>query len=230
MSSIVNTLLQYFLIVSVAYLYAKMPWTNKKTGSSPMGRALGKLHASGLAEYYTEETKKERPVRKHKIIEKEVAKPEPTTDDQKNHSVRASTRVKAQQSLKQSPPSTEATPKKQSKRSSSGSPTRSKSGKQDQVAKQQQPTTPGKLLSPTTKSSLTPDHSSGHVPTIPTEEAARHHRFLSEMFKDVPMSEIEQALRTAHWDVDEAASMLAQEDYTWQHVRRRRSVPSVDAA
>ncbi|KAG0263608.1 hypothetical protein BG011_008552, partial [Mortierella polycephala] len=225
MSSIVNTLLQYFLIVSVAYLYAKMPWTNKKTGSSSMGRALSKLHASGLAEYYTDETKKERPARKYKIIGKEVAKSDPTTDSQKNPSVRTSTRAEGQQPLKQSPPSTEATPKKQSKRSSSGSPTRSKGGKQDQAAKQQQPTTPGKLRSPTTKSSLALDHSNGNVPPIPTEEAARHHRLLSEMFKDVPKSEIEQVLRTVHWDVDEAASILAQEDYTWQHVRRRRSVP-----
>lgn len=55
--------------------------------------------------------------------------------------------------------------------------------------------------------------------------ATEHRRFLSEMFKDVPAIEIDRVIQSVHWDVDAAATVLAQEDYTWQAVRRRRNGP-----
>lgn len=51
MSSVLSTLLQYVLIISVAYLYAKVPW--KKSNGSNMRGAFGRLRASGLADYHT---------------------------------------------------------------------------------------------------------------------------------------------------------------------------------
>ncbi|KAG0200642.1 hypothetical protein BGX28_006345, partial [Mortierella sp. GBA30] len=231
MSSITNTLLQYFLIVAVAYLYAKAPWANKKTGSSSIGGTLGKIRASGLAEYYAEEKKRTPSAKKSSNTDREAEQKDKAakvdlSDIVQNDALRMSTRGSI---LK----------KQQSKRSSSGSPTPSstvkpKASKQDLSvpAKQQSSaaSTPKKnrsqkavMTATTTESNMTASEGSG--PSISVEEAAKHCRFLSEMFKDVPMSEIDRVIRSAHWDIGEAASMLIQEDYTWQCVRRRRSVP-----
>ncbi|KAF9279655.1 hypothetical protein BGZ68_007791, partial [Mortierella alpina] len=234
MSSIANTLLQYFLIVSVAYLYAKAPW-NKKTGASSIGGAFGKIRASGLADYYSQE-KKRAPSTKKSNADKDTEHKDKSTklenvSDINNEALRVSTRgstlEKPQQRHQQQP-----------KRSSSGSPTpsvtKSKASKQDVAASPKQnsltagPTKKGR--SPKTSiSGLTSssDTAAGERPalSITTEEAAKHRRFLSEMFKDVPMSEIDRIIRTVDGDVDEAASMLIQEDYTWKCVRRRRSLP-----
>ncbi|KAG9320601.1 hypothetical protein KVV02_000807 [Mortierella alpina] len=240
MSSIANTLLQYFLIVSVAYLYAKAPW-NKKTGASSLGGTLGKIRASGLAEYYSGEKKRAPSTKKSSSTEKDAEqkdksiKPESASDIH-NEALRVSTRgstlKKPQQHHQQQP-----------KRSSSGSPTpsitASKSPKQDLAAspKQTSPTagstkkgrSPKTSISGRTSSS---DTAAGERPalSISTEEAAKHRRFLSEMFKDVPMSEIDRVIRTVNGDVGEAASILIQEDFTWQCVRRRRSVASFEIA
>lgn len=59
--------------------------------------------------------------------------------------------------------------------------------------------------------------------SVSEEMAAERRRFLSEMFKDVPAPEIDRVIRSVHWDVNEAATVLSQEDYTWQSVRRRRN-------
>jgi len=58
---------------------------------------------------------------------------------------------------------------------------------------------------------------------VSEDMAAEHRRFLAEMFKDVPAIEIDRVIQSVHWDVEEAATVLAQEDYTWQAVRRRRN-------
>ncbi|KAF9936006.1 hypothetical protein BGZ75_008281 [Mortierella antarctica] len=233
MSSIANTLLQYFLIVSVAYLYAKAPW-NKKTGASSLGGALGKIRASGLAEYYSEEKKRAASTKKSSSTEKDVEQKDKSikpgsVSDIHNEALRVSTRgstlKKPQQHHQQQP-----------KRSSSGSPTpsitASKSPKQDMAASPKQ-TSPNagstkKGRSPKTSISgrtSSSDTAAGERPALSiSTEAAKHRRFLSEMFKDVPMSEIDRVIRTVDGDVGEAASILIQEDFTWQCVRRRRSV------
>ncbi|KAF9948238.1 hypothetical protein BGZ70_002306 [Mortierella alpina] len=238
MSSIANTLLQYFLIVSVAYLYAKAPW-NKKTGAGSIGGALGKIRASGLADYYSEEKKRAPSTKKSGSADKDAEQKEKavkaeSASDLHNEALRASTRgstfKKPQQHHQQQ--------QQQQKRSSSGSPTpsttSSKSSKQDLATSPKQaspaasPTKKGRSpktsISGRTSSS---DTAAGEGPALPisTEEATKHRRFLSEMFKDVPMSEIDRVIRTVDGDVGEAASMLIQEDYTWKCVRRRRSVP-----
>ncbi|KAF9566424.1 hypothetical protein EC968_003735, partial [Mortierella alpina] len=234
MSSIANTLLQYFLIVSVAYLYAKAPW-NKKTGASSIGGAFGKIRASGLADYYSEEKKRAPSIKKSGSTDKDVEqkdrsiKPESASDthhEAHRVSTRGSTLKKSQQHHQQQP-----------KRSSSGSPTpsisTSKAPKQDLAAspKQTSPTVVPTKKGRSPKTSISSRMSSSDTPagerpalTVSTE-AAKHRRFLSEMFKDVPMSEIDRVIQTVDGDVGEAASMLIQEDYTWKCVRRRRSVP-----
>ncbi|KAF9949389.1 hypothetical protein BGZ72_008828 [Mortierella alpina] len=235
MSSIANTLLQYFLIVSVAYLYAKAPW-NKKTGASSIGGALGKIRASGLADYYSEEKKRAPSTKKSSSTDKDAEqKDKPTKsesgNDQSHEALRGSTRGSALKKQQQHP-------QQQPKRSSSGSPTpsvtKSKSSKQDLAAspKQTSPTASPTKKGRSPKTSISSRMSSIDTPvnerpalSISSEEAAKHRRFLSEMFKDVPLSEIDRIIRTVDGDVGEAASMLIQEDYTWKCVRRRRSVP-----
>ncbi|CAO3564510.1 unnamed protein product [Mortierella alpina] len=241
MSSIANTLLQYFLIVAVAYLYAKAPW-NKKTGASSIGGALGKIRASGLADYYSEEKKRTTFTKKSGSTDKDAEQKEKSVkaesaSDVHNEALRASTRGSASKKPQQHHQ------QQQQKRSSSGSPTpsvaSSKSSKQDLAAspKQASPTAgqTKKARSPKTSISgraSSSDTAAGEGPalSISTEEATKHRRFLSEMFKDVPMSEIDRVIRTVDGDVGEAASMLIQEDYTWKCVRRRRSVPSFEIA
>ncbi|KAF9586219.1 hypothetical protein BGW38_008429 [Lunasporangiospora selenospora] len=69
------------------------------------------------------------------------------------------------------------------------------------------------------------------IQPAPSEEAATRRQFLAEMFKDVPMTEIDRVMRATHWDMDDATAVLAKEDYTWQSVvHRRRSVTSLEAA
>ncbi|KAF8927627.1 hypothetical protein BGZ58_010275 [Dissophora ornata] len=244
MSSAINTLLQYFLIVSVAYLYTKMPW-NKKNSSSTMGGTLGKLHASGLTDYYAGEKKRAQLVKKKNHPESAVEQTQKgrTVVDgnstignkdgaTKEAVMRESTRVKdrsqQQQQRRQGSVDSTASQKKQTKRSSSGSPPPLAKQKSNAATKTDKADTTKRLqqqqqsdaASSTSKSQTAEDP----LP-IPAEEAAKHRRFLSEMFKDVPISEIDRVIRSANWDVDEAATLLAQEDYTWQSVRRRRSVP-----
>ncbi|KAF9109834.1 hypothetical protein BGX27_007134 [Mortierella sp. AM989] len=239
MSSAANTLLQYLLIVSVVYLYSKT-LRGKKASFGSTGGALGKLQASGLTDYYADRKKRPQAVRK-KDSEKNQSAAElasvQTSVKSSNPSETASPEERAlshhhkSASSGSAPTSTStststSSPKKLSKRSSSSSS--SPSIKQNavriagtSVAKKQQQ----KTISSINESTGTATNASDIVLPIPAEEAARHHRSLCEMFKNIPSSEIDRVIRTVHWDVDEAAALLAQEDYTWQSVRRRRGVP-----
>lgn len=141
--------------------------------------------------------------------------------------LRDSTQVK-EKSLQQKQPLADSTSKKQPK--PSGSP---------QPSLKQKPSVPRANMSSTRPqpeqqqqqpSSAVKNHPIDHrggdgVAKEPVSEemAAECRRFLSEMFKDVPAPEIDRVIRSVHWDVNEAATVLAQEDYTWQSVRRRRN-------
>ncbi|KAF9198561.1 hypothetical protein BGZ49_000593, partial [Haplosporangium sp. Z 27] len=200
--SALNTLLQYLMIFSVAYLYSKT-LRGKKTSSSSMGGALDKFQTSGLKTYYAE--RKRAQVVKKKTTEKSrhvKAEKEPSAQ-----TVQTSTPVPVESTFSGSTP---PSPKKQSKQSSSTSQKRN----------------PAKIVeTSTTKQQEQRDYSinNSDLP-ISAKEAATRCQSLREMFKDVPSSEIDRVIRSVHWDVDEAATLLAQEDYTWQSVRRRRNV------
>ncbi|KAG0304783.1 hypothetical protein BGZ99_002282, partial [Dissophora globulifera] len=247
MSSAVNTLLQYFLIASVAYIYTKLPWHHggkkNSAGSASMRGAFGKLQASGLTDYYTGEKKRVQSTKKKSVESAAEHQKGPTTPQSTNNSsshgdgfvrdsLRESTRLKerSQQQLQKPVPTDSTTsPKKSSKRSSSGSPPPSPAKPKANATKADttMPTNRRLQQQQQPKSQSMSDHNAESLmdAPIPVEEATKHRRLLSEMFKDVPASEIDRILRSVHWDVDEAATLLAQEDYTWQSVRRRRSVP-----
>ncbi|KAG0362953.1 hypothetical protein BGZ54_008417 [Gamsiella multidivaricata] len=237
MSSAVNTLLQYFLIVSVAYLYTRMPWHKKAGGSGGMGSPLSKLQVPGFTDYYTDRKKRAQSTKK-KNHDKGLSTADyekdwiaaNNSDDNLRESLRESNRLKERLSHQKQASldsTTSSTKQHQSKRSSSGSSLSS--------AKQKAATSGGSSRTHTAilRPQMTLAKNTSSVATdlpIPVEEAARHRQVLSEMFKDVPTSEIDQVIQSVHWDVDEAAALLAQEDYTWQSVRRRRSVPSLEVA
>ncbi|KAG0238024.1 hypothetical protein BGW42_007578 [Actinomortierella wolfii] len=78
--------------------------------------------------------------------------------------------------------------------------------------------------SPSTSSLSTCSDDHNDPPTPPSPIDENHRRFLKEAFCNVPMMEIDRKIKDANWDFNEAAAMLAQEDYTWQSVPRRRSI------
>lgn len=215
--SALNTLLQYILIVTVAYLYTKTPW-NKKSSASNMRGAFGRLQASGLADYYSYRKTSQRTKEEHGEKSRVVENSNGSTKDASRDSARLKER-----SQQQKQPLAEPTPKKQVKASSSLKqkapiPRSDVGNKLSQL--QQHPVAEGPM----------PDRHGVRESARSEDMAAEHRRFLSEMFKDVPASEIDRVIRLVNWDVNEAATVLAQEDYTWQAVRRRRNGSSVEIA
>ncbi|KAG0002335.1 hypothetical protein BGZ80_005359 [Entomortierella chlamydospora] len=235
MSSAYNTLLQYLLIISVAYIYSKALRT-KKNGSSSMGGPLDKLQTSGLKGCYIDRKKRAQAVNKRNsesergTIRNEKGQPAPASASAESTPSQLgllSEGIPHNEIVASGPtPPLPPSPKKQPKRSNLSPPnlpTKRNISKTVETSptRQQQPRTTTTISEAT--STITRE-SNNDLP-ISAEEAESHYKSLCEMFKDIPSSEIDRVIRYVHWDVDEAAALLAQEDYTWQSVRHRRSVP-----
>ncbi|KAF9363134.1 hypothetical protein BGX34_004791 [Mortierella sp. NVP85] len=222
--SVLNTLLQYLVIVSVVYLYSKTS-RSKKSSAANMRGALGRLHSSGLANYYASR-KRSWSTKGCERIEESKERSRVAGNSDSGSKERPLQQQQQQQQQQQLPDPPVKNQPKHPRMSSAAAPLKQKAAKPDMGTKrpqhQQQKQQPAAINYQTTS-----DFSESPVSE---DMAVEHRRFLGEMFKDVPAIEIDRVIQSVHWDVEEAATVLAQEDYTWQAVRRRRNGPGVETA
>ncbi|KAG0254072.1 hypothetical protein DFQ27_007062 [Actinomortierella ambigua] len=227
--SITNTVLQYCLLATIFYLYAKVPM---------LGGNHGKKQHSAFSAF--SQLNISRVFGGTEVKPKKVAASNadtPTKDQPMSQDLSQS----AQLQHPSTPPSSSSPSSKRKALKRSGS-SRTNLHEQSRVLGRRlvlRPSASSKSSEnrdPSSPSSNTPfsgeeeppssnSHgvqSSASASRSPIQES--HRRFLKEAFSNVPMMEIDRKIKAANWDLSEAAAMLAREDYTWQSVPRRRSI------
>ncbi|KAF9157796.1 hypothetical protein DFQ26_008323, partial [Actinomortierella ambigua] len=195
--SITNTVLQYCLLATIFYLYAKVPM---------LGGNHGKKQHSAFSAF--SQLNISRVFGGTEVKPKKVAASNadtPTKDQPMSQDLSQS----AQLQHPSTPPSSSSPSSKRKALKRSGS---SRTNLHEQSRGEEEP--------PSSNSHGV--QSSASASRSPIQES--HRRFLKEAFSNVPMMEIDRKIKAANWDLSEAAAMLAREDYTWQSVPRRRSI------
>ncbi|KAF9970411.1 hypothetical protein BGZ73_006870 [Actinomortierella ambigua] len=223
--SITNTVLQYCLLAAILYLYVKMPMLGNNHGKKQLSmfstfgqlnfsRTFGGTEKPRKLKSTTPDTlPKEQPEDQELLLHPPTPPSSSSSPSSKRKSLKRSGSSRTSIHEQQGKPSTSS--------SANTSPT---STRNTLVLGRRLVTRPSEEGEGGKKSSFPAGHGdpSSEAPRSPLQE--KHRRFLKEAFSNVPMTEIDHKIKAANWDMSEAAAMLAQEDYTWQSVPRRRSI------